>query len=314
MSLISSIFDFLRFNKRNWKAVVLCLSSATVFWFFNALNKRHSANISFPIVFDYNHENYVPVSDLPSSVRINVSGLGWDLLRKSSGLKIPPLVIPLEKPSEIRKIVGSTLPALFATQLEGLQINFVLADTLHIDIDELVRKKFALRIDSIRKYLHPDVGVFKEVNFNPDTVWITGPKKIVNGLPNIISLTLPKSNLSKDFNDEVEIIFSNHEIVKRSPPVVDVSFEVEKLIDVNDRVKLEVHYGASKLRPSILNKEINFSYRLPASLVKRMSTDSVTASITIEELTTGNYKLIPVIKGLPAQAYLIKIDTVRVNY
>lgn len=243
-----------------------------------------------------------------------MSGLGWDLLRKSSGLKVPPLVIALEKPSEIRKIVGSTLPALFATQLEGLQINFVLADTLHIDIDELVRKKFALRIDSIRKYLHPDVGVFKEVNFNPDTVWITGPKKIVNGLPNIISLTLPKSNLSKDFNDEVEIIFSNHEIVKRSPPVVDVSFEVEKLIDVNDRVKLEVHYGASKLRPSILNKEINFSYRLPASLVKRMSTDSVTASITIEELTTGNYKLIPVIKGLPAQAYLIKIDTVRVNY
>lgn len=314
MSFINSIFDFLRFNKRNWKAVVLCLSSATVFWFFNALNKRHSANISFPIVFDYNHENYVPVSDLPSSVRINVSGLGWDLLRKSSGLKVPPLVIPLEKPADIRKIVGSTLPALFATQLEGLQINFMLADTLHIDIDELAGKKITLRIDSIRKYLHPDVGVFKEVNFKPDTVWVTGPKRMVNELPNIISLTLPKININKDFNDEVEIIFDNHEILKRSPPVVDVSFEVEKLIEVNDRVKLEVHYGATKLRPTILTKEINYSYRLPASLVKRMSTDSVTASIDIDELATGSYKLIPVIRGLPVQAYLIKIDTVRINY
>ncbi len=314
MSLIRSIFDFLRFNKRNWKAVVLCLSSATVFWFFNALNKRHSANISFPIVFDYNHENYVPVSDFPSSVRINVSGLGWDLLRKSSGLKVPPLVIPLERPTEIRKIVGSTLPALFATQLEGLQINFVLADTLHIDMDELVSKKFTVKIDSIRKYLNPDVGVFKEVNFKPDTVWVTGPKRIVYGLPNIISLTLPKTNISKDFDDEVEIIFNNHEILKRNPSAVDVSFEVEKLMEVNDRVKLDVYYGATKLRPSILTKEVNYSYRLPASLVKRMSADSVTASINVEERTAGNYKLIPVIRGLPAQAYLIKIDTVHINY
>src|SRR6478609_9977380 len=134
--------------------------AATVFWFFNALNKNYSTNISFPLAFEYNQENYVPVTQLPSTVRLNVSGLGWDLLRKSSGLKVPPLTIPLERPTEIRKIVGSTLPALLSTQLEGFQINFVLTDTLRVDIDEKVKKKFGVTIDSIQRYLHSDFGLF----------------------------------------------------------------------------------------------------------------------------------------------------------
>ena len=190
MSFINSIFSFLRFNKRNWKAVVLCLFAATVFWFFNALNKNYSTNINFPLEFDYDREQYTTVKALPTSVRMNVSGLGWDLFRKSSGLKVPPLIIPLEKPTEVNKIVGGTLPALFSTQLEGLQINFVLSDTLHVHIDEKVRRKFNLEIDSVWRYLNPDYAVVSKIKLVPDTVWVEGPKKIINALPNVISLTL----------------------------------------------------------------------------------------------------------------------------
>src|SRR6187431_968935 len=117
MSFLRSIFNLLRFNRKNWKAVVLCVFAATIFWFFNALNKNYTTNITFPLAFDYNSENYVAIRPLPEAVRINVTGMGWDLFRRSLGLKIPPLVIPLERPSQINRIVGSTLPALFANQL-----------------------------------------------------------------------------------------------------------------------------------------------------------------------------------------------------
>ena len=313
MSFINSIFDFLRFNKKNWKAVVLCLMAATVFWFFNALNKNYSANINFPVSFEYNQENYMPETELPSSVRLNVSGLGWDLLRKSSGLKVPPLIIPLERPTEIRKIVGSTLPALLATQLEGFQINFVLTDTLHIDIDEKVRKKFRLTVDSIQRYLHRDFGLFGDVTITPDTVWIEGPKRIVNALPKVLTLALPKRNINKDFKEEVEIIFKNNQSVKRDPPVIEVSFEVEKLIEINDHVALELINAPSRVRSAMEGKEINFMYRLPGSLLKTFFTDSIRAFIDLKQFARGNYKLVPTIDGLPPQAYLVKIDTVSID-
>ncbi|MFN4947531.1 MAG: hypothetical protein ACK5FG_12555, partial [Chryseotalea sp.] len=111
MSVLQSIGNLLRFNKRNWKAVVLCLLASTVFWFFNALNKTYTTTLTFPIEWQYNTDNFIPVEPLPQTVKINVTGIGWSILRHNFGVKSPALVIPLERPNEVKKIVGSTLPA-----------------------------------------------------------------------------------------------------------------------------------------------------------------------------------------------------------
>ena len=314
MGFITSIFDFLRFNKKNWKAVVLCLFAATVFWFFNALNKNYSANINFPLDFDYDQEHYVPVKSLPTSVRMNVSGLGWDLFRKSSGLKVPPLIIPLEKPTEVNKIVGSTLPALFSTQLEGLQINFVLADTLSIEIDEKARRKFNVKVDSVWQYLHRDFGIINEIKLVPDTVWVEGPKKILNELPETITLALPHDNIDNDFIGEVEIVFSNDHLFKRNPPVVEISFDVEKLMEINDRVRLKIINSLPRLRAAFNVQEVNCTFRLPVSMVDKILADSLEAVIDLKGVLSGNHKIVPEIIGLPKQARLIKVDTVLVNF
>lgn len=311
MGFVTSIFDLLRFNKKNWKAVVLCLFAATVFWFFNALNKSYSANINFPVTFEYDQETYIPVKSLPTTVRMNVSGLGWDLFRKSSGLKVPPLVVPLERPTEIKKIVGSTLPALLSAQLDGLQINFVLADTLYLEIDERFRRKVNLKIDSIWRYLHPDFGIINNIALVPDTIWIEGPKKIVNSLPQEINLALPEKNIDRDFIGEVEIIFPNDQLIKRDPPVVQISFDVEKLIEINDRVQIKV---IPPVRASIDVNEVNCTFRLPVSLVNTLSIDSLQAIIDLQYLPRGRHKIVPHISGLPEHARLIKVDTVYVNF
>ena len=135
MNIIQSIFNLLRFHRKNWKAVVLCIFAATVFWLFNSLNKNYTTNINLPLVFDYDREHYIAIRPLPEAVRFNVTGGGWNLFRKSVGLKVPPLIIPLPQPSEVKKIVGSTLPALITNQPEGFSINFVLTDTLHVAIE-----------------------------------------------------------------------------------------------------------------------------------------------------------------------------------
>lgn len=293
---------------------MLCLFAATVFWFFNALNKNYSANINFPLDFDYDQEHYVPVKRLPTSVRMNVNGLGWDLFRKSSGLKVPPLIIPLENPTEVNKIVGSTLPALFSSQLEGLQINFVLVDTLNIEIDEKARRRLHLKVDTVWKYLNRDFGVINGIELVPDTVWIEGPKKIVNELPETIALALPERDIDSDFIGEVEIVFPHNDVIKRNPPVVEVSFDVEKLMEINDRIQLKIVNMASQSRPNANATEVNCTFRLPVSLVNTLSLDSLKAVIDLKDLPNGSHKLIPEIIGLPDQARLIKVDTVLVNF
>ena len=75
---------------------MLCVFTATIFWFFNALNKTYTTNINFPLAFDYDSENFIPVEGLPQTVRLNVTGNGWELFKRSTGVKQDPLEIPLE--------------------------------------------------------------------------------------------------------------------------------------------------------------------------------------------------------------------------
>src|SRR5687768_4052677 len=135
MRILYTIFSILRFNRRNWKAVVLCVFAGTVFWFFNALNKTYTTNINFPLRFDFDRTNFVPVKSLPEQVRMNVTGNGWDLFKRSTGVKAGALEIPLERPADVKKIVGGTLPIIFSNQVDGLEINFVLTDTLYLDLE-----------------------------------------------------------------------------------------------------------------------------------------------------------------------------------
>jgi hypothetical protein len=314
VSIVTSIFNFLRFNKKNWKAVVLCIFAATVFWFFNALNKNYSTNISFPVAFDYDQDHYLPVKPLPTAVRMNVTGSGWDLFRRSLGFKVAPLVVPLEKPADIQKIVGTTLPAIFAGQLERLKINFVITDTVHLRIQEKIRRKLTIRLDSAQRFIAPDFGLVDEPVLMPDTVWVEGPKQAIESLPYTLQLDLQKGNIRNDFSEDVELKFYNSNSVVTQPRKVNVSLHVEKFETLDRRVKLEIINIPSRLKQGFTVKEVSCEFRLPASSVRTVAIDSLKAVIDLKGTPKGEHKLVPKIIGLPATAQVVKTDTVIVNF
>lgn len=312
MSFINSIFNFLRFNNRNWKAVLLCIFAAAVFWIFNALNKNYSTNINFPLAFEYDEEAYIPVKALPEYVKLNVSGLGWDLFRKSSGLKVTPLRIPLENPAEVKKIVGATLPPLLSTQLEGIQINFVLTDTLHLSIDPKTKKKISLTVDPAKQFLKKDFGLASPIRIQPDSVWLEGPQSLLLALPDQLILPLPR-NIDKAFNDRIEVELTT-DLITANPPVVMVSFDADRLTQRTDTVALQVLNIPKDLRPAIQVKQIQYTFLIPASLARAENQPTVTASIDLADLGKGHHKLVPRLVGLNEFAQVVSVDTLHVSF
>ncbi|WP_276367672.1 hypothetical protein [Chryseolinea sp. H1M3-3] len=314
MSFIQSIFNLLRFHRRNWKAVALCIFAATVFWFFNALNKSYTTNINLPLVFDYDQENYIAVRPLPEAVRFNVTGVGWNLFRRSAGLKIPPLVVPLPQPSEVKKIVGSTLPALVLNQPEGFAINFVLTDTLHVAIEPKSSKWITLQIDTPTLLFKGGYGLISEVQISPDSVFIEGPVKLINSLPAKVDLKLDARNIDEDFSDDVEVKFLNDELIKRNPPTVSVSFRVDRYIEVEDSVKLEIINPPKNAWTVIGEKKLAFTAAVPQSFQKSFSVDSLRALVDLKNITKGEKKILPKIEGLPPYSRVVKLDSISVKF
>ncbi|MFN3839552.1 MAG: hypothetical protein ACK4RF_02500 [Cyclobacteriaceae bacterium] len=313
MGFFSSIWSIFRFNKKNWKAIVLCVFAATVFWFFNALNKNYAANIGFRIVFDYDEEKYVPVKSLPEKIRLNVSGNGWDLFRRSSGLKVPPLVIPLERPAEVKKIVGASLPPLFSTQLEGLQINFVLTDTIYLDINPRAKRIVKLTIDSVSKYLQPNYGVTSPVTVVPDSVLLEGPESLIHALPSSLALSLPDERIRSSYNEIVEVT-TGSENISRTPPVVRVTFDVESLEEVTRECPLRLVNVPDRLRVSLEADRVSVTFQTPSSTVKAIHPDSVTALIDLRTVPPGKHKVAPRVVGLPPYSQIVRVDSVIVSF
>lgn len=312
MNVFNSILNILRFNRRNWKAVVLCIFAATIFWFFNALNKTYTTNISFPLHFDFDAGTYVPVKALPEQVRINVTGNGWDLFKRQAGVKVSPLELPLERPSETKKIVGSTLPVFFSNQLSGLQINFVITDTLYVDLEPRATRRVKLTMDSVQYNLKKGYLLTSEVSIMPDSVLLEGPMRIINKFKEPVLLQLRQRNIDDDFMEDVEIEIPASDVIRRDPPTVAVMFDVEKSVIVEDSVEIVME----NVPPTVLSiekKKIPVTLAIPEKASKQFNINDVKAVVDLKSFKRGEAKVLPRVEGLPPFSQVTKIDSVLIR-
>jgi hypothetical protein len=302
----------LRFNRRNWKAVVLCVFAATVFWFLNALNKTYTTNLNFPLLFDFDHENFVPVRSLPRQVRINVTGNGWDLFKRSTGVKTGPLEIPLERPAETKKIVGSTLPVFFSNQIEGLDINFVLTDTLYIDLEPKAGRWITIALDSVEQNLQAGYGLVSDVTIMPDSVFMEGPQRLIDNLREPVRIRLPQRNIDENFTDDVEIDIPASDVIKRDPPTVSVTFDVDRLTEVRDSLLVAVENVPSTVS-TVETRYIPVILLVPEKLKDKLVLDSARAILDLRNFRRGEARILPRIVRLPRHVIVSKIDSVRIK-
>lgn len=314
MRLLNSIFRLLHVNKKNWKAVVLCILAATIFWFLNSLNENYTSNVSFPLTFDYNTEQYIPVEPLPERLNINVTGMGWDLFRRSAGFKMPPLVIPLERPSTVKKLVGTTIPALISGQLEGLHVNFVVNDTIYLDIEERQERRVFVAIDSIEQYLRPGYGLTSAVTITPDTLLVEGPQSLIAEMTESVRLNLEQRNIDDDFEEEIDVFSSADNLLTATPSTVLVSFSVEEFVEVTDSVRLVLVNIPESAQPNLQLDKLPVTLRIRQSQATAFGWDSVRAVVDLKGFKGGNLRAEPKVEGLPQGVELIEIDSVRITY
>ena len=315
MKFFRVIFNAFHFNRTNWKAVSLCFLAALVFWFFNALNKNYATNLRFGVNFEFDQEKYVPVEPLPESVFMNVSGNGWDLLRKSLGFNLPAMNIALERPTEVKKIVGSTLPALLAGQLGNLQINHVVTDTLYLFLDPREKKKVKVWVDPDQFKFSKGFDRLSPVVILPDSIEIEGPKSIIEKTADSVMLTINEGEISSDYREEVEVVIPDGELIKRNPALVEVIFEVVEWTEISKSIKLDIQNTPAGVRLHLENDSIICKLLVPSTEARDLllPKEAEMAFIDLTGVRRGETKLLPFITGLPDHAKVLSLDSVAIR-
>lgn len=222
--------------------VVLCIAAATTFWILNALNKdNYTTIVDYPIAWEYNQEDYVAVKPLPKSVQIQISGNGWDLLRKYFKLNEPPFVIYLAEPAAKNFILTSDLKRplgefITPTLLEGL-----LEDSIAYQIDKIETRKVKPVLDSAGYSLAKNTEIEGGIDFSPNQITITGPTSLLDIYKDGFPVSLNENRIDENFSSSVKLSIGKNleELIQLKEESVQVSFSVVKFLEGNKRLKVK---------------------------------------------------------------------------
>jgi hypothetical protein len=230
-----------RFNTvGSGKVIALSILAATTFWFFNALNKTYTTTISHPIIFEFEREGVVIVKELPEKLKVNVTGVGWNLFRKSFGLRTSPIKLPLARPTEVKRMLGASFLSTVSDQLSEFKLNFIATDTLIFDIQPKVSKRFRIQLEESTLLLGDLIEREGKIVLTPDTVRLTGPKSLLDTLPYTLRQPYLGKTITTDYDGKLEISFPNHRLVSKNPEEVHMSFRVIAYEEVNARIPISL--------------------------------------------------------------------------
>jgi YbbR domain-containing protein len=218
-------------SKTDYKAIVICLLAAIIFWIMNALNKEgYSEKISFPLQFSYNDSLYIPTQPLPQKISVNVSGSGWNLLRKALALDITPIKYSINKPLKTKLLNTGSLTDSISEYIKDVKINYVVADRFELEFDRKISREFRVKIDSLNISLKDRYVITSLINVNPRTITLTGPESVLDEMGNTILVKVPTRRLQENYDDEVALPLPKNALIKANKDRVTVSFEVAELL------------------------------------------------------------------------------------
>jgi hypothetical protein len=289
---------------------------AATFWFFNALNKDYTSDLRIPLQFQFDGEENVVFGKLPGSVVVNVTGGGWDLLRKSNLFSLQPLEIPLADPEVQKRIAGASLRPYVNTYLSSqLVLNFIVTDSLHLDIDSKVSKTVGVAVDSSSIRLAPDIIIASPLRLGRDSIRITGAKRYLDTLQSPVFLQINEAGIDNDYDERLNLYLDELENIDCEPNTVRVEFETERLVRVDQIVKLQyVNFPEESIfsqNDSLATLEVVLrpAYRDSSSIALELLVDY--NLVNWEDST-----VIPHIKNVPAYVFdvVVKSDPVKLSY
>ncbi len=226
----------------NLKVVVLCIAAATTFWILNALNKdNYTTIVDYPIQWEFNRETYTAVGPLPESVPIQISGNGWDLLRKYFKLNEPPFVINLAEPASKNFILSSDLKRPLGDFITPTTLIGFLEDSIHYDIDQIETRKLDPVLDTTSFTLAKNVEIVGGIRFDPSQVTLVGPSSLLDTFDGVFLVSLNDKRVGGNFRESVPLKIRKDlaDVLTLRDEQVEVSFSVIQYLEGNKRLKVK---------------------------------------------------------------------------
>jgi hypothetical protein len=317
-SRLSNLIANLKLRKPdNLKVIALSFGTAAIFWLFNALNKEYDTTVGYPITWQFDTEVYMVVDELPDRIQINVSGIGWNLLRASMGFKVKPISILLNNPATSKKVTGVSLTNRIDNELEDVQLNYILNDTLELNIDERGTRSFAIYVDSTNISLEENYRIVSPVLYDVDLLEIEGPLAMLNAIPSDSFLIyIKEQSINGNYSEEIDFEINRPELFLFRPRSSQVSFNVEEFVQAERQVTLEKIDFPEDSKITIIDSLCTVQFTVQKNLEQTVVADSFRIVANYSFTNSLDSTIMLDITGIPPEALDVRLvqPQVRLQY
>lgn len=300
----------------NWKVVLLSLAGATTFWFFNALNKDYNAVINYPISFLFDQDSVLVMEPLPSAVTIDVSSGGWNLIRNTLFFNVTPIQIELENPTEISYFTRSSVFPLITDQLEGLLVNYMVTDTLHINIEKKKTKLLRLDVDSTKISLDEGYRITSSIKTGVDSIQLIGPESFIDSLSNTFFISPDEDNIDDPYDQSVDIFIPNKSLITSIPEKSQITFEVEEFEQIQLVLEVEAVNFPEDSSVFLVEKTVTINFTVPSSAKEDFSPSDFAITADLAMLDEYDSSVFAMLIYYPEEAIELEVkpEAVKIGY
>ncbi|WP_192348016.1 CdaR family protein [Algoriphagus sp. Y33] len=303
----------------NLKVVVLCVAAATTFWILNALNKDdYNTIVDFPVEIIYDQNQFVSISGLPKTLEIEISGNGWDLLRKYFSFNSDAYPIELNNPASTNYLLTADLKRSLGEFLSPTQLISVLDDSLKFNIDKIKSIKVKPVLDSTSFSMAKNYRVIDQITYNPETITLYGPSSIMDTLSGNFKIPLDENRINKSIEKKIslEVPEEMGNLVHIEEESILVKLEVIEFLEGNKRLKIKKLNFPNSVKLTNEDVVIMISYLVDERKVSELKDLEFEAVLDYYKRNKEDSTIAVQVKPMPGylDQVVVSPDILKLNY
>jgi hypothetical protein len=284
----------------DFKGIFMCIITASIIWFFHALNKTYTAVVQYPLEVGVKQTNVVPVLAPPNSIAVKVMGEGWAILRTNLRLGITPLKIEIQNPMHIRDIHVPDFLLTLQNNLKDLKVLSFPKENIHFQYDPLVSKDVHIRVHKPDIPLKEGYHITSDIHIEPKLINFKGAKTLVDKLADTLYINITDKTIHADYTKGVKLVVPSHLHLEPSQSEVTVSFTVAPFVKNTKLLPITLWHFPQDSVAYIKDNMALLQYELPENLPSSLLPDTTHIVVDFHRIDWKDSTIKPFTHRLPA--------------
>lgn len=287
-----------------------CLALSVFLWFLNSLEKKYTERIIVPVQYVNVPKNKQFSRPLPRELEMTVDAPGYTILQYKIGLIFSPLLLDVGQLTNnylenkyISRYDVSTInhKESIARQISNdLQIISIYPDSLYFDVSPLSDRKIKVK-PKLKLTFYKEFASKQTPFTSPDSVWVHGPKNILDTIKAIPTKEYEFRNISHNLLREVKLDLPSGLSCKIKKVLVNIP--VEQYTEADFEIPVNIINAPDSISIKLFPSKVKVSCRIGLGEYSNITKNNFKAYINFSPKLLSMSKL-PVLLGRYPEAVL----------